>query len=429
MDLLTKVIAETISKKCNDGSFGVSLINIPFVNYADLVSNINLSKKAEIFFLGFYEKEIESMELVERDSISFFYTVEEAEMSRNTGNESVFRILIIKRQDIEKLSSLRWFEEIDMTGTYKSICDYSMSHIKDKNSTIINLIRALKRKSIQSVLSFENVLAYLGDIMSASKEELPQVVRTNLYKLGLCADKTFAIGNVGVDEFVKSIKRNATIVKRIGGLEQKERQGINNYYIKHPESSVTKLILKYRDIKDIHILCDMDIEEVEACLKAVSASKKNPTGKKKGSGGKISQTTAAAQMIFDGSKEEIEEVITEFVEKVKNQENPDKPETLEVEVGNNKMQVNREPVSKTVATKMSSKRNYGTCIFAEVDNVRAAIDGYNDKYYHKDFDQDFVKQIRDWLNTSLQYVPELFVPEAFEEYLFVVMLYMMNILE
>ena len=183
MDLLTKVIAETISKKCNDGSFGVSLINIPFVNYADLVSNINLSKKAEIFFLGFYEKEIESMELVERDSISFFYTVEEAEMSRNTGNESVFRILIIKRQDIEKLSSLRWFEEIDMTGTYKSICDYSMSHIKDKNSTIINLIRALKRKSIQSVLSFENVLAYLGDIMSASKEELPQVVRTNLYKL------------------------------------------------------------------------------------------------------------------------------------------------------------------------------------------------------------------------------------------------------
>ena len=34
-----------------------------------------------------------------------------------------------------------------------------------------------------------------------------------------------------------------------------------------------------------------------------------------------------------------------------------------------------------------------------------------------DFDQDFVKQIRDWLNTSLQYVPELFVPEAFEEYL------------
>lgn len=95
MDLLTKVIAETISKKCNDGSFGVSLINIPSVNYADLVSNINLSKKAEIFFLGFYEKEIESMELVERDSIGFFYTVEEAEISRNTGDESMFRILII----------------------------------------------------------------------------------------------------------------------------------------------------------------------------------------------------------------------------------------------------------------------------------------------------------------------------------------------
>lgn len=417
MDLLTKVIAETISKKCNDGSFGVSLINIPSVNYADLVSNISLSKKTEIFFLGFYDKEIKAMELDKNDNINFYYTVEEAEISRNTGDESIFRILVIKRQDIEKLSSLRWFEEIDMTETYKAICNYTIKHIKAKNSTIINLIKALKRKSIQSVLSFENVLAYLGGIMSASEEELPQVVRTELYKLGLCADKSFAIGNVDIDDFVKSIKRNATIVKRIGGLEQKERQGINNYYTKHPESSVTKLILKYRDIKDISILRDMDIEEVEACLKAVSASKKKPTGKKKSNGGKISQTTAAAQLIFDGSKEEIEEVISEFVERVKNQENPDKPEKIEVEVGDNKMQVNREPVSKTVATEMASKRNYGACIFAEVDNVRAAIDGYNDKYYHKDFGEEFIKQIKDWLKTSLQYIPDLSIVNAFDEYL------------
>ena len=72
-----------------------------------------------------------------------------------------------------------------------------------KNSTIINLIKALKRKSLQSVLSFENVLAYLDCIMSASEEELPQVVRTELYKLGLCADNSFAIGNVEIDDFVK----------------------------------------------------------------------------------------------------------------------------------------------------------------------------------------------------------------------------------
>ena len=80
---------------------------------------------------------------------------------------------------------MRWFEEIDMTETYKAICNYTIKHIKAKNSTIINLIKALKRKSIQSVLNFENVLAYLGCIMSASEEELPQMVRTELYKLGL----------------------------------------------------------------------------------------------------------------------------------------------------------------------------------------------------------------------------------------------------
>lgn len=417
MDLLTKVIAEAISKKCNAGSFGISLINIPSVNYADLVSNISLSKKTDIFFLGFYDKEIKTMGLDKSDNISLYYTVEEAEISRNTGDESIFRILVIKRQDIEKLSSLRWFEEIDMTEAYKAICNYTIKHIKAKNSTIISLIKALKRKSLQSVLSFENVLAYLGCIMSASEEELPQVVRTELYKLGLCADNSFAIGNVEIDDFVKKIKRNAAIVKRIGGLEQKERQGINNYYTKHPDSSVTKLILKYRDIKDISILRDIDIEEVEACLKAVSASKKKTTGKKKSNDGKISQTTAAAQLIFDGSKEEIEEVISEFVESVKKQENPDKPEKIEVEVGDSKMQVSREPISKTVATEMVSKRSYGACIFADVDNVRAAIDGYNDKYHHKDFGEEFIKQIKDWLKTSLQYISDLSIVNAFEEYL------------
>ena len=154
MDLLTKVIAEAISKKCNAGSFGISLINIPSVNYADLVSNISLSKKTDIFFLGFYDKEIKTMGLDKSDNISLYYTVEEAEISRNTGDESIFRILVIKRQDIEKLSSLRWFEEIDMTETYKAICNYTIKHIKAKNSTIISLIKALKRKSLQSVLSF-----------------------------------------------------------------------------------------------------------------------------------------------------------------------------------------------------------------------------------------------------------------------------------
>ena len=274
MDLLTKVIVETISKKCNDGSFGISLINIPSVNYADLVSNISLSKKTDIFFLGFYDKEIKTMGLDKNDNINLYYTVEEAEISRNTGDESIFRILVIKRQDIEKISSLRWFEEIDMTETYKAICNYTIKHIKAKNSTIINLIKALKRKSIQSVLNFENVLAYLGCIMSASEEELPQMVRTELYKLGLCADNTFAIGNVEIDDFVKKIKRNAAIVKRIGGLEQKERQGINNYYTKHPDSSVTKLILKYRDIKDITTQAKSRSGVVP---KAVSASVKGST--------------------------------------------------------------------------------------------------------------------------------------------------------
>ena len=140
MDLLTKVIAETISKKCNDGSFGVSLINIPFVNYADLVSNINLSKKAEIFFLGFYEKEIESMELVERDikardiiNTRSIYNAVACDMALGCSSNSVLHLLAIANEAGVDLN-MDIFNEI--SAKVPNLCHLApagSTHISDLN--------------------------------------------------------------------------------------------------------------------------------------------------------------------------------------------------------------------------------------------------------------------------------------------------------
>ena len=45
----------------------------------------------------------------------------------NSGNEDIFRILIVKRAELEKLSSLRWFNEINLSTLYTNSCKYPLT--------------------------------------------------------------------------------------------------------------------------------------------------------------------------------------------------------------------------------------------------------------------------------------------------------------
>ena len=175
MDLLTKVIAETISKKCNDGSFGVSLINIPFVNYADLVSNINLSKKAEIFFLGFYEKEIESMELVERDikardiiNTRSIYNAVACDMALGCSSNSVLHLLAIANEAGVDLN-MDIFNEI--SAKVPNLC-----HLAPAGSThISDLNRAGGIPAVQAELAKKGLLDL--DAMTATGKTLGENIK------------------------------------------------------------------------------------------------------------------------------------------------------------------------------------------------------------------------------------------------------------
>lgn len=182
--LLTQVVTRIVNNKEKAGAYGVSILNLPHFEYAEFVQNLKGDKGKQVFFLGFTYEDENSLKgiLPIIENVSYSFSIEDAEESRNSGNEDIFRVLVIKRAEIEKLSSLRWFHEVTVDMVYNQSCQYVLDELKETNSVINSLIHALKRKSIRDVLGFERVLEYLQELMYAPLEDLPNRIKDSYYK-------------------------------------------------------------------------------------------------------------------------------------------------------------------------------------------------------------------------------------------------------
>ncbi len=158
--LLTKVITQLVNERAKAQEYGVALVNIPDFDYVAFVQGLSSERKAALFFLGFSPATRTCIEnqLPQGEKLSYDFTVEKAEESRNSGDESIFRILIIKRAEMEKMSSLRWFPEITLERIYTKSCDLAKKELAGTNAVIESLIQALRSKPIRSILIFERVL-------------------------------------------------------------------------------------------------------------------------------------------------------------------------------------------------------------------------------------------------------------------------------
>ena len=136
--LLTQIITSLVNERANAMQYGVSLINIPDFDYIRFAEGLSSTRQLELYFLGFSREAQEALaaSLPNVDNLTYSYTVEAAEDSRNSGNENVFRILIVKRAELEKLSSLRWFNEINLSTLYTNSCKYVQDALTNSNSVI-----------------------------------------------------------------------------------------------------------------------------------------------------------------------------------------------------------------------------------------------------------------------------------------------------
>lgn len=372
--LLTKVITQFVNDRARAQEYGVALVNIPDFDYVSFVQGLASERKAALFFLGFptaTRARIES-ELPQSEKLSYDFTVEKAEELRNSGDESIFRVLIIKRAEMEKMSSLRWFPEITLERIYTKSCDLARKDLAGTNAVIEALIQALRSKPIRSILSFERVLEYLELLISAPADKLPEAIKENYYRLGLCSDKSLDSRNPSKDDFVARIKHNHGIVERLSNLEQAERQSITNYYAKATGIKETpRRILSYYKTKDIALLGQMELSEVEECLKAAK-EKKNPTPPPR-RGTTIKPTALAAQLIFDDNQDQISDILVQLERDIDQRANTKKAEKVEVDVDGGRAQFKTEPVTERIAEEMSSDSDFGGIIRAEVQAPDEAI--------------------------------------------------------
>lgn len=372
--LLTKVITQLVNERARAQEYGVALVNIPDFDYVSFVQGLSSERKAALFFLGFptaTRARIES-ELPHSEKLSYDFTVEKAEESRNSGDESIFRVLIIKRAEMEKMSSLRWFPEITLERIYTKSCDLARKDLAGTNAVIEALIQALRSKPIRSILSFERVLEYLELLISSPADKLPEAIKGNYYRLGLCSDKSLDSRNPSKDDFVARIKHNHGIVERLSNLEQAERQSITNYYAKATGIKETpRRILSYYKTKDIALLGQLELSEVEECLKAAK-EKKNPTPPPR-RGTTIKPTALAAQLIFDDNQDQISDILTQLERDIDQRANTKKAEKVEVDVDGGRAQFKTEPVTERIAEEMSSDSDFGGIIRADVQAPDEAI--------------------------------------------------------
>lgn len=401
--LLTDVITLIVNEKLKrDNGFGVSIVNLPDINFRAFVEGLSGDKKLEVYFLGYSserKEQIQSM-LCDIVGIDFFYTVEEAEISRNRGAEDVFRVHFIKNTELEKLSSLRWYDEISMEEVYKKSCRVAQDKLTQSNEAIKNLLRALQRKDIRTILNFERVLDYLEALLCASEAALPTAVSSEIYRLGLLADPEFAVGAPKVDQLREQLKRNHALVRRISNLEQKERQNITNYLSKNPGNAMVRLILDYYRAPSLELLKQMECAEVEKCLKTVAAPGTKPPKQQKKSGNK--PTVATSQMIFDGQDELISKFVERAEKEIDERDDSDKSGTKTIEIEGVKIDFQYNTSTEKLVDIAVSDMHWGGIIEADAANPKEALDAAGEDCFDR-FDNTHVDTIREYLERAASF--------------------------
>lgn len=404
-DLLTNVIVETIIKYAASNEYGISLVNIPHFDYVEMAKSMSTNKRMEIFFLGFDEERIDTLNssLPKKDNVKYSFSIEDAEESRNNGDEKTFRVLIIKRTELEKISSLRWFPEVSLESVYTKCCDYVKKELRDTNTVIEALLQALRCKPVRSILNFERVIDYLQILVSTSSDTLPDAIRGNFYKLGLLSDKDVVSNRPDKSSFVNRIKENHQVIERISNLEQAERQSITNYYAKESANTeIPGLILSYYKTKDIELLKKMELEKVEECLKAVKEKKKKPKTPKLPT---MKPTALAAQLVFDGDTDKVENAIEQIEKKVDDRTNPNKRDRVEINLDGSKISIRTEPTTEKIADQLTNDEDFGGIIRAEVDSPEEAIID-SEKYDFVPISKGYLDEVREELKRISEILSE-----------------------
>ena len=393
-DLLNIIISNKINKLVEDDEYGILVSNLPSINISKLCQNIDTTKKELCFYvIGADQQLIDELSLINIPRVSISFSVEEAENSRNDGDESKFRIIVLKRNDIQKVSSLEWFNKITMSDVYKLSCDFVDSHLITTNAFIKAFLKALKSSDIKRILNFEDVIQFLDNMRKCNETELQNYIQNNITSLGLCSDEKI-IEQIDSDKIKARLRDNKRILNIFGDLDKKERSQLNKYASDNPNDDTPKYILEYYQSKDKSILKQIDYEKALLCLKV---SKSGPTTARTKEE-KLSPTAFGAKLVFDDKINDISAHLDHVKRDFDNEQNIQKKSDL-TEDNKYSTSLNYDFDSVKIIDKFVTEDNYGCAYFFDSESPSDAISKC-DKYEPTLLNDELVKkEIYDYLES------------------------------
>lgn len=379
--ILSEILAKVSLRKFNSDGFGIIIKDIPDFSYRTylkkVINELQALKKISCFFIGFNEVELSKLKDevdILSNRVSIFFKVEEAEASRNNGDENEVRIIIVRR-DTPKISSLQWFRTISINELYTEICSDALDKFANTNSAINNLWKALKTNDLKRIVALERLVDYYSALKNSDSQDLPDNTINEMYRLGLCRDKNiFLINNYLAVK--KALINNYNTVLRIGEFDKADRKAIQTNLVEY-SSQVVSQILEYYTTRNIKILSNLELEEVEGCFKAIVKSKLKrkdsnnlPTGKtgKKNLKSKIQNVNSlGVSLAIDKDEAKIKEILEDIEKQISN---VDVGKTNKIEISNDEeiITIMYEPSICNLIGAFVDKRIFGGIVRAEAKN-------------------------------------------------------------
>ncbi len=402
-DLLAVFISDLIFNKVNEKEYGIVIKDFTEFSYEYFVDNL-FSRRDQlndhdfcIFFAGLEKHEVEKYKEKFNIYNNLFYSVEDAEEYRNNGDPKLTRIVIVKRY-VPKLSSLRWYSSIKVDEVYRHICKAGINKVS-KNEPVKNLWKALNSKELAKTVSLLKLVNYYKALEDTNEKNYTEKAISELYKLGLMIDVRLEQANKP-SKIRKLLLENYKMVVRISTLDESDRKIIQSK-AKKSNIYLSSNILKFYRSRDIAILKNLFLSEVEEFFKSVSRRKRSSTENKPNiKKPKIKSSEAlGASLIIDKDEEQIKEVLDTIEEQFnKHVEEQDKNKKGRIKISTDDKPINIEIIPEIVnlIDTFVSSDSYGGIIYVNESNPIDCLKNL-ERYDYESFNEDIIKEIEEFL--------------------------------